>query len=85
MTPVSLYYDVNVEGARNIVRAAELNNVKRIIFTSTVAVYGLNSHELDENSPVEPFNHYSKSKPRAEEIFRKWGEGEEKSRWPNFR
>jgi len=49
VTPVTLYYDVNVQGARNIVEAAELNNVKRIIFTSTVAVYGLNKNEPDEN------------------------------------
>lgn len=72
VTPVTLYYDVNVQGATNIVEAAELNNVKRIIFTSTVAVYGLNKNEPDEKSPVEPFNHYSKSKLEAEEVFKKW-------------
>jgi len=75
VTPASLYYDVNVQGARNIVEAAELNNVKRIIFTSTVAVYGLNKKEPDENSPIEPFNDYSRSKLQAEEVFKKWASG----------
>lgn len=56
VTPTSLYYDVNVQGAKNIVKAAELNNVKKIIFTSTVAVYGLNKPDPDEKSPTDPFN-----------------------------
>ncbi|MDI6703417.1 MAG: NAD-dependent epimerase/dehydratase family protein [bacterium] len=75
VTPVSLYYDVNLQGARNIVQSARLNNVKKIIFTSTVAVYGLNKHEPSEDSPLEPFNDYSKSKLQAENVFREWVEG----------
>lgn len=42
VTPTSLYYDVNVGGMRNTLEAMEANGVKRIIFTSSVAVYGLN-------------------------------------------
>ncbi|MBU1367694.1 MAG: NAD-dependent epimerase/dehydratase family protein [Candidatus Omnitrophica bacterium] len=72
VTPVSLYYDVNVQGAKNIVQAAELNNVEKIIFTSTVAVYGLNKPDATEESPTEPFNDYSKSKLEAEEVFSQW-------------
>ena len=41
--PTSLYYEVNVGGAENMVYALKKNNVNRLIFTSTVAVYGLNS------------------------------------------
>ena len=40
--PALLYYEVNVGGAENMVYALKENNVKRLIFTSTVAVYGLN-------------------------------------------
>lgn len=72
VTPVSLYYDVNARGAENIVAAAESNGVKKIIFTGTVAVYGLNKPNPDESSPVEPFNHYGKSKLQAEKIFEQW-------------
>lgn len=42
VTPTSFYYDVNVGGMRNTLEAMEANGVKRIIFTSSVAVYGLN-------------------------------------------
>lgn len=70
--PISLYYDVNVGGAENICRAAKLSGVNKIIFTSTVAVYGLNAVNPSETSPTEPFNDYGKSKLQAETIFRKW-------------
>ena len=72
--PVSLYYDVNVRGARNIVNVAEANNIKKIIFTSTVAVYGLNQPNATESSPLQPFNDYSKSKVEAEKIFIEWAQ-----------
>lgn len=40
VTPLSLYYDVNVGGMQNTLSAMEANGVKRIVFTSSVAVYG---------------------------------------------
>jgi nucleoside-diphosphate-sugar epimerase len=46
--------------------------VKRIIFTSTVAVYGLQKADPDEESPTEPFNEYGRSKLEAEKIFDAW-------------
>ena len=72
--PAALYYDVNVGGAENTVFALKKNNIKRLIFTSTVAVYGLNSGEPVENRPVTPFNDYGKSKYEAETIFNKWSD-----------
>ena len=75
--PCSLYYDVNVDGAKNLVYAAEKNNMEKIIFTSSVAIYGLNAGEADEESPIKPFNDYSKSKYRAEEVFNEWVKGKD--------
>ena len=46
--PTSLYHEVNVGGAENIVYALEKNGINKLIFTSTVAVYGLNSGEPDD-------------------------------------
>ncbi|EOC0210117.1 NAD-dependent epimerase/dehydratase family protein [Cronobacter dublinensis] len=72
VSPTSLYYDVNVEGTRNVLEAMDKHNIKNIIFTSSVAVYGLNKKNPDENHPVDPFNHYGKSKWQAEEVLREW-------------
>ncbi|WP_105660898.1 NAD-dependent epimerase/dehydratase family protein [Cronobacter dublinensis] len=72
VSPTSLYYDVNVEGTRNVLEAMDKHNIKNIIFTSSVAVYGLNKKNPDEHHPVDPFNHYGKSKWQAEEVLREW-------------
>jgi len=76
--PVSLYYEVNVGGAQNVVHAMIKNDVKKLIFTSTVALYGLNAGEPNEDSPIRPFNDYGKSKYQAEIVFNKWFEEDHK-------
>lgn len=72
VSPVSLYYDTNVGGVGVTLRAMEKNGIKRIIFFSSVAVYGLNKKNPDENHPVDPFNHYGKSKWQAEQVLQNW-------------
>lgn len=72
VSPTSLYYDVNVQGTRNVLAAMDKNGVKNIIFTSSVAVYGLNKISPNETHPEDPFNHYGKSKWQAEEVLREW-------------
>ena len=51
--PVSLYYEVNVGGAENLVYALKKNHINRLIFTSTVAVYGLNSGTTRRRQPCQ--------------------------------
>ena len=70
--PVSLYYDVNVEGSKNVIRAASEHGIRRLVFTSTAAVYGLDKGEVDESMEPEPFNDYGASKLQAEKVFQKW-------------
>ena len=72
VTPTSLYYDVNVGGMRNVLQAMEANGVKRLVFTSSVAVYGLNKHNPNEEHTTDPFNHYGKSKWQAEQELQEW-------------
>lgn len=72
VTPISLYEDVNVGGAKNIVKAAKANNVKHIVFTSSVAIYGLNRGTPDEKLDPQPFNEYGCTKLAAEKIFDEW-------------
>jgi GlcNAc-P-P-Und epimerase len=70
--PESLYHDVNVGGAKNICEAARVNDVRRIIFTSSVAIYGLNAGCPSEASEPRPFNAYGETKWQAELLFRSW-------------
>ncbi len=72
VTPTSLYYDVNVDGMRNTLAAMEANGIKRLVFTSSVAVYGLNKVNPNEQHPADPFNHYGKSKWQAEQVLQEW-------------
>ncbi|MGJ1262575.1 NAD-dependent epimerase/dehydratase family protein [Sphingobacterium spiritivorum] len=72
VTPTSLYYDVNVQGMKNTLQAMKTNGIKRIIFTSSVAIYGLNKANPDESFSADPFNHYGKSKWQAEQVLQEW-------------
>ncbi|WP_321480796.1 NAD-dependent epimerase/dehydratase family protein [uncultured Bacteroides sp.] len=72
VTPKSLYYDVNVGGMRNTLIAMERNGITRLIFTSSVAVYGLNKNNPSESTSPDPFNDYGRSKWEAECISQAW-------------
>lgn len=72
--PLSRYYDVNVGGAVRVCEAARQVGVQRVIFTSTVAVYGFQTRPVDEYGPFEPFNEYGKTKLEAERVYRAWAE-----------
>jgi nucleoside-diphosphate-sugar epimerase len=80
VSPTSLYYDVNVQGAKNVLEAMDKNDVKNIIFTSSVAVYGLNKTNPNEEHFADPFNHYGKSKWQAEEVLRAWHQKDPENR-----
>lgn len=56
----------------NTLEAMEVNGVKRIVFTSSVAVYGLNKKKPNEEYSKDPFNHYGKSKWQAEQVLQEW-------------
>jgi len=72
VTPLSLYHDVNVQGAKNICKVASEKNIDTIIFTSTVAVYGFAPLNTNETGDINPFNEYGKTKHEAEEVFTNW-------------
>jgi nucleoside-diphosphate-sugar epimerase len=78
--PITLYDEVNVNGARNICNVAVEKNVKTIIFTSTVAVYGFAPIGTNEAGAIAPFNDYGRTKYAAEQIFHAWQAGDPKER-----
>ncbi|WP_086931428.1 NAD-dependent epimerase/dehydratase family protein [Agarilytica rhodophyticola] len=72
VTPLSLYDEVNVNGAENICKIAEQKGINKIVFTSSVAVYGFAPPDTDESGDIAPFNDYGRTKYEAEKIFISW-------------
>ena len=72
VSPITKYYDTNVQGTQNLLDEMDRVGCKKLIFTSSVAVYGLNKVNPDEKHPVDPFNHYGKSKWEAERVIEAW-------------
>lgn len=72
VNPKSLYYDVNVNGTKNIINLAKSRNTKSIIFFSSVAVYGFAKKGTNESGDINPFNEYGSTKWLAEIELKKW-------------
>ncbi|HKO11516.1 MAG TPA: NAD-dependent epimerase/dehydratase family protein [Acidobacteriaceae bacterium] len=70
--PLSRYREVNVDAAQHICTAARECGIEKIIFTSSVAVYGFQPEPVDENGPFAPFNEYGKTKLAAEQLYCAW-------------
>lgn len=70
--PVSLYDQVNVDGAKNICKVARERAVSTIIFTSSVAVYGFAPPGISESGVIAPFNDYGRTKWEAEQVYKEW-------------
>ena len=68
----SEYHRTNVDGAKNIISVCNEMGIHKIIFTSTVAVYGFATPGTDETGIIKPFNKYGRTKFEAEECFRAW-------------
>ena len=68
----SEYQLTNVDGAENVALVCEEKGIDKIVFTSTVAVYGFAKPGTDENGAINPFNEYGRTKFEAEEKLRKW-------------
>ena len=68
----SEYYETNVIGAENVATVCSLKGIHKIIFTSTVAVYGFAEPGANESSKISPYNEYGRTKYEAEEKFRLW-------------
>lgn len=75
----SEYYKTNVIGTENVARVCQEKDIKKIIFTSTVAVYGFAKPGTDENGDIKPFNEYGRTKFDAEEKLRFWEMNEDNS------
>lgn len=65
------YYDNNTTGVLSLVKACQENNVDKIVFSSTAAVYGQSKQEtVTELTPTNPITPYGFSKLMSEQILR---------------
>ena len=64
------YYETNVNGSINLFNTMEKHNVKKIVFSSSAAVYGEPKYTpIDENHPKNPLNPYGETKSKVEDIL----------------
>lgn len=66
------YKRTNVDGAENVALVCEEKGIDKIVFTSSVAVYGFAEPGTDETGAIKPFNEYGQTKFEAEEKLRAW-------------
>ncbi len=66
-----LYYENNVVGSFNLIKAAINANIKKFVFSSTCSLYG-NPEEIpiSEKLPTNPINPYAQTKLIIENILR---------------
>ncbi|WP_321421176.1 NAD-dependent epimerase/dehydratase family protein [uncultured Methanobacterium sp.] len=68
-------YATDVEGTGNVLKAAEVNNVERIIHISSTAVYGIpDHHPLYESDKLEGVGPYGTAKIDAKKVCEKYRE-----------
>ncbi|WP_167884649.1 NAD-dependent epimerase/dehydratase family protein [Cupriavidus oxalaticus] len=66
------YYETNILGAEHVCEWAKRANVRNIVFTSSIAMYGFSDEKRDENSLPVPTSPYGGSKLVAEKIHLSW-------------
>jgi len=62
-------YSTNIDGTRNVLELAKKHNIKRVIYISSTAVYGVpKKHPIEEDDPCVGVGPYGKSKILAEDL-----------------
>jgi nucleoside-diphosphate-sugar epimerase len=63
------FFDINVSGTLNLLRAAEALSIKRMLYISSTEVYGETpARKCDEKTELNPFNTYAVSKVAADRL-----------------
>lgn len=68
-----LFDSVNIQGTENLLRAAHAAGVKKVVYTSSSAVFGApKTNPVMEDSPTEPGEAYGKAKLAGETLCRQY-------------
>jgi nucleoside-diphosphate-sugar epimerase len=71
--PKRLYWDVNVEGTRNVLDAAVEHGVRRVVYCSTCGVHGnVADPPADESAPIAPEDYYQYTKWEGERVLEQY-------------
>ncbi|MEP7285736.1 MAG: UDP-glucose 4-epimerase GalE [Chloroflexota bacterium] len=65
----SLYFRSNVVYSQNLLEAMLAHDVKRLVFSSTAAVYASKNGALEEDDPYQPANVYGETKLMIEQMI----------------
>jgi nucleoside-diphosphate-sugar epimerase len=66
-------WDVNVQGTKNMLDAAEEAGVRRFVHCSTIGVHGdVENPPANEESPYAPKDYYQESKTEGEQLVRRY-------------
>lgn len=70
-----LIFSVNIDGTKNVLESSLQNKVKRLIFISSTALYGVPKHLPEtEEASLDPIGYYGQSKLAAENFCKKFME-----------
>lgn len=73
LQPDEAYWNIEVEGTRNVLAAAERHRVRRVVHCSTQGVHGIiTAPPGDEESPIAPRDYYCYSKAEGEKVAREY-------------
>lgn len=73
--PERHYYEVNVEGTRNVLQAALDAGARKVVCCSTCGVHGNVDHPpAGEDAPIQPADYYQRTKWEAEPVAREFFE-----------
>ncbi|MEA3500516.1 MAG: UDP-glucose 4-epimerase GalE [Candidatus Marinimicrobia bacterium] len=69
-----IYSKNNINGTINLLNTMVAHDVKKIVFSSSAAVYGYPEYlPIDEKHPIKPINYYGYTKKVIEEILNWYG------------
>jgi len=76
---LNTFYDIDVNGSRNVLAACENSSIRKIILSSSTSVYGVhpdNPLPMTEDQPFRPNpdNHYGVHKTEVEGLLREFAE-----------
>ena len=80
VTEYGEYYSTNVVGARRLCKVCDEKGINKIVFTSSVAVYGHAPANTGEDGAIDAFNKYGHTKVLAEDVYREWREMDPENR-----